>query len=86
MVHGEIEDSRVQAPVTPQPVTWTQLAISGAQQARCAHLRSGLIKGQVVTKVREADQDDYVLNSNGHLFTTIYRELGQDQPRFRFRP
>ena len=73
MVHGEIEDSHVQAPVTPQPVTWTQLAIWGANK-RDAHIYDLVsIKGQVVTEVREADQDEYVLNSNGHLFTTIYR-------------
>ena len=31
------------------------------------------IEGRVVTEVREAQQDEYVLASNGQLFSAIYR-------------
>jgi diguanylate cyclase (GGDEF)-like protein len=73
MTHGEIEDSHVQAPVTPQPVTWSQLATWG-DNMRDVHIYDLVsIEGQVVTEVRESGQDEYVLNSNGHMFSAIYR-------------
>ena len=66
LTNGTIQDSRVQAPITPQPATWRQLVSSG----NVFDLVS--IDGQVVTEVREAAQDEYVLVSDGQMFSAIY--------------
>jgi diguanylate cyclase (GGDEF)-like protein len=71
LTNGAIEDSRVQAPIAPQPATWHQLALSG----NVFDLVS--IEGQVVTEVREAAQDEYVLVSDGKMFSAIYRHPPQ---------
>jgi diguanylate cyclase (GGDEF)-like protein len=64
---GEFQQSPVYAPVTPQPATWEELASS-------KHLFNLVsIEGQVVTAIREASQDEYVLVSDGHMFSAIYR-------------
>jgi diguanylate cyclase (GGDEF)-like protein len=67
LTNGAIQDSHVQAPVTPSPATWRQLALSG----NVFDLVS--IEGQVVTEVREASQDEYVLTSDGQVFSAIFR-------------
>jgi diguanylate cyclase (GGDEF)-like protein len=67
LTRGEIQDSQVQASVTPIPATWRQLARSN----RVFDLVS--TEGQVVTAIREGAQDEYVLVSEGHLFSAIYR-------------
>ena len=66
---SEIQDHQVQAPIEPQPVVWHQLASSG----HVFDLVS--IEGQVVMEVREASQDEYVLVSDGYLFSAIYRHI-----------
>jgi diguanylate cyclase (GGDEF)-like protein len=64
---AEIKDSGVQAPVPPQPSTWTELTSS-------THLFDLVsIEGEVVTEVREGSQDEYVLRAEDKLFTAIYR-------------
>jgi len=64
---AEIQDSSVQAPITPRPATWQQLSSS-------EHIFDLVsIEGQVVMEARAAVQDEYVLLADGHLFTTIYR-------------
>jgi diguanylate cyclase (GGDEF)-like protein len=72
LTHGEIKDSRVQAPVAPLPVTWRQLAVS-SDQGGGHHYDLVSIEGQVVTEAREGAQDEYVLVSDGHPFSAIYR-------------
>ena len=72
LTHGEIKDSRVQAPVAPLPVTWRQLAVS-SDQGGGHHYDLVSIEGQVVTEAREGAQDEYVLGSDGHPFSAIYR-------------
>ncbi len=67
LTNGEIQDSRVPAPITPQPATWRQLSLSGSVFDLVS------IEGQVVTEVREAAQDEYVLVSDGQMFSAIYR-------------
>ena len=63
---GEIQDNQMAAPIEPQSVDWTDLASS-------RHLYDLVaIKGRVVAQVREASQDEYVLNSGGHLFSAVY--------------
>jgi diguanylate cyclase (GGDEF)-like protein len=67
LTNGAIWDSNLQAPVSPRPATWRQLALSG----NVFDLVS--IEGKVVTVVREAAQDEYVLVSDGQMFSAIYR-------------
>jgi diguanylate cyclase (GGDEF)-like protein len=64
---GEIRDSLSPAPIVPDPATWLQLSLS--------HNLFDLvsIEGKLVTEVREGTQDEYVLESDGKLFTAIYR-------------
>ena len=66
LARGEIQDSGVQTTVRPEIFTWEQLSSSG-------HIFDLVsIEGQVVTEIREASQDEYVLVSGGDLFTAIY--------------
>jgi diguanylate cyclase (GGDEF)-like protein len=67
LTNGEIYDSHVQAPVTPQPATWAKLVMSG----NVFDLVS--IEGQVVSEIREAGQDEYVLTADGQMFSAIFR-------------
>ena len=73
LTDGEVQDSHIRKPVTPQPATWRQLAFWSPSMAEGHQNDLVSIEGQVVTKVREAAQDEYVLTSDGRLFTAIYR-------------
>jgi diguanylate cyclase (GGDEF)-like protein len=74
LVHGEIRDTLTRAPVTPTPATWETLTPRGnAVPGHHDDLVS--IEGQVVTQVRESSQDEYVLSTDGKLFSAIYRHL-----------
>ncbi|MGA2673960.1 MAG: GGDEF domain-containing protein [Terracidiphilus sp.] len=73
LTDGEIKDSQIQAPVTPQPATWRQLAYWSNNRPDGHQNDLVSIEGQVVTEVREASQDEYVLASDGRLFTAVYR-------------
>jgi len=52
--------------------TWRQLGFWSANRADGHQNDLVSIEGQVVTWVREATQDEYVLDSDGRLFTAIY--------------
>jgi diguanylate cyclase (GGDEF)-like protein len=67
LTNGEIEDSHVQAPVAAQPSTWRRLSASG----NVFDLVS--IEGVIVTEVPEAAQDEYILLSDGQLFSALVR-------------
>jgi hypothetical protein len=69
LTHGEIEDSLVRAPITPLPATWRQLAFWSANKPEGHQYDLVSIEGQVVTEVRGAAQDEYVLSADGQLFT-----------------
>jgi diguanylate cyclase (GGDEF)-like protein len=72
--YAEIQDLNVRAPVQPRPVDWAELASS----RRVYDLVS--IQGKVVTAVREAAQDEYVLVADGQLFSAILRhQLSSNQ-------
>jgi diguanylate cyclase (GGDEF)-like protein len=71
LTNGEIYDSHAQAPVTPQPATWGKLVLSG----NVFDLVS--IEGQVVSEIREAAQDEYVLSADGQMFSAILRHPPQ---------
>ncbi|MGA8669779.1 MAG: GGDEF domain-containing protein [Terracidiphilus sp.] len=67
LASAEIQDSGKPAPVTPKPVTWEQLSTSKDLFDLVT------IDGLVVAEVRGAAQDEYVLDSNGDLFSAIYK-------------
>ena len=70
--HGEIHETSARAPLTPSLFTWHQLALGGNDgQSHSFDLVS--MEGQVVTEVRQATQDEYVLDSDGHLLSAIIR-------------
>ena len=66
MTLGEIWDTGVQAPITPRPVTEAELA-AGTYEFDLVS-----IEGQVLTSVRQAAQDEYVLVNGGHVFSAVY--------------
>jgi len=72
LTDGEIQDSLSPAPIAPQPATWRQLAFWSNNEP-VGHLYDLVsTEGYVVTEVREALQDEYVLSSDGQLFTAIF--------------
>lgn len=75
LTRGQIRETPIQAPVSPSLLTWRQLALGGNEgHSRVFDLVS--VEGQVVTEVRQATQDEYVLNSDGHLLSAIIRHPG----------
>ena len=72
LAHGEIRDSLTPAPITPLPATWDALTPRGFDFPG-HHNDLVSIEGQVVTKVREASQDEYVLAVGNNQFSAIYR-------------
>jgi diguanylate cyclase (GGDEF)-like protein len=73
LTDGEIQDSHIFKPVSPQPATWRQLAFWSSNTPDGHQNDLVSIEGRVVTQVREASQDEYVVSSDGRLFTAIYR-------------
>jgi diguanylate cyclase (GGDEF)-like protein len=64
---GEVQELPAYTPTPPIQVTWRQLTSSN-------HIFDLVsIEGQVVTEVREASQDEYVLAADGQVFSAIYR-------------
>jgi diguanylate cyclase (GGDEF)-like protein len=75
LTHGEVHETAALAPVTPRLFTWSQLAHGGNDgHSHVFDLVS--VDGQVVTEVRQATQDEYVLDSDGHLLSAIIRHPG----------
>jgi diguanylate cyclase (GGDEF)-like protein len=64
---GEITESQERAPITPTPVSWPEL-VSGTKAFDLVSF-----EGRVLVAVRATAQDEYVLVSDGHLFSVIYR-------------
>jgi len=72
LTRSEVKDSLVQSPVSPALFTWRQLALGGNDgHSHVFDLVS--VEGEVVAEVRQATQDEYVLASDGHLFSAILR-------------
>lgn len=67
LTRAELRESGTQAPVTPLPSSWNGLS----QSHNIFDLVS--ITGRVVTDVREFGQDEYVIVSDGRLFSAILR-------------
>ena len=75
LTRAEVQESPMPASVSPSLYTWRQLAQGGnVGHSRVFDLVS--VEGQVVTEVRQATQDEYVLNSDGHLLSAIIRHPG----------
>jgi diguanylate cyclase (GGDEF)-like protein len=72
LTDSDFQDSHVFQPITPQLATWHQLGFWSLNRAE-GHLYDLVsIEGQVVTEVREATQDEYVLTADGRVFSAIY--------------
>ncbi len=67
LTRAVVHDTNVQAPVAPIAANWQKLASSG----NIFDLVS--IEGSLLMEAREATQDEYVVVSDGHLFSAIYR-------------
>ena len=66
LTSGEVKDTELSAPIQPLSASWEQLSASG----NIFDLVS--VEGKLVTAVREATQDEYVLTVDGHLFSAVY--------------
>jgi diguanylate cyclase (GGDEF)-like protein len=78
--YAEVQDSHIQAPVTPQSGTWRQLAFWGRSILGGHQDDLVSIEGRVLTEVREAEQDEYVLTAEGRIFTAIYHHPPEPKP------
>lgn len=69
---GEIWDSKISSPIAPRPSTWRQLAVwnSGDPDGHQNDLVS--FEGTLAAAMREDFQDEFVLASDGKLFTAVY--------------
>jgi diguanylate cyclase (GGDEF)-like protein len=67
LARGEILDSHIQAPIAPLATTRKELA----QSHHIIDLVT--VEGQVVSAARGATQDEYLLTTDGQIFTAIYR-------------
>jgi diguanylate cyclase (GGDEF)-like protein len=73
LTDSDFQDSHLFQPIAPQLATWSQLGFWSLNKAE-GHLYDLVsIEGQVVTEVREATQDEYVLNADGRIFSAIFR-------------
>ena len=88
LTDGEIEDTDIRWPITPQPATWQELALWSSSKP-IGH-RNDLVstEGQVVGEVRMASQDEYVLSADGRLFSAIFHHprTASDIPSMRQIP
>jgi diguanylate cyclase (GGDEF)-like protein len=73
LLDGEVRDTNVFDPAQPATATWRQLSSwnSGDPDGHQSDLVS--FEGQLVASVRTGSEDDFVLSSDGRLFTAIYR-------------
>jgi diguanylate cyclase (GGDEF)-like protein len=82
LVHGEVRDSLIRAPIIPLPANWETLTPRGYDSPG-HHNDLVSIEGQVVTEVHEASQDEFVLAIGGKQFSAIYRHPDGPVPASR---
>jgi diguanylate cyclase (GGDEF)-like protein len=70
---AEVKDTGIFAPIPPITASWHDLAFWSSNSPIGHQQDLVSIEGEVVTEVREASQDEYVLSVNGQLFTALYR-------------
>ncbi len=80
LVHAEIRDSGVKAPIQPHLDTWEQIGFWAGSTPGGHEYDLVSTEGRVVTEVREAAQDEYVLTSGKSLFTAIYHHPPRSMP------
>ncbi len=79
LARSEVQDTHVSAPIAPFSASWKLLTLNDTNHF--GHVYDLVsIEGQVVTEAREALQDQYVLMSDGHLVTAIYRRADEANP------
>ncbi len=71
LTHSEVVDHLTQAPVAPALLTAKELA-SGGNTARGHNFDLVAVEGEVITEVRQASEDDYLVSSDGRLFSAIF--------------
>lgn len=75
LTRSEVRDSGIPALVPAPLYTWRELAQGG--NTRHGHMYDLVsIEGKVVTEVRQATQDEYVLATDGHLISAIFQHPG----------
>lgn len=75
LTQSEVRDDVVKAPIAPVLYRWKDLSVGGNEGL--SHVFDLVsIEGQVLTEVRQATQDEYVLQGDGHLFSAILRHPG----------
>jgi diguanylate cyclase (GGDEF)-like protein len=75
LTQSEVRDDLVKAPIAPVLYRWKDLSVGGNEGL--SHVFDLVsIEGRVVTEVRQATQDEYVLQGDGHLFSAILRHPG----------
>jgi diguanylate cyclase (GGDEF)-like protein len=72
LTHSEIRDTGQEAAIVPALFSWRDLALGG-NKGRSHIFDLVSIEGKVVAEVRQATQDEYVLETGGHLFSAILR-------------
>ncbi len=77
LTRSEIRDSGIQAPIVPALSGWRDLALGG-NKSRSHIFDLVTIEGKVVAEVRQATQDEYVLQTDGHLFSAVLRHPGSN--------
>jgi diguanylate cyclase (GGDEF)-like protein len=75
LTHAEVTEGRTSNPIPPLVTNWKDLS-SGKHVFDLVSLQ-----GRLVRAVREAEQDEYVLESDGHLFSAIYSHPSTDDER-----
>ena len=88
LADGEIQSTGQYSPLKPKQASWEQLAFWSSSRPDGHQNDLVSIDGEVVTDVREATQDLYVVESDGRLFTAIYRHPRESSvlPRMRQVP
>ncbi|MGA2049597.1 MAG: GGDEF domain-containing protein [Terracidiphilus sp.] len=77
---AEIKDTGIYAPIAPLTASWRDLAFWSSNSPIGHQQDLVSTEGEVVTEVREASQDEYVLSVNGQLFTAIYHHPPAGSP------
>jgi diguanylate cyclase (GGDEF)-like protein len=73
LVDADVRDTQVYAAVTPRPSSWRELGFWSSNSPDGHQYDLVSIEGQVITEVREAARDEYVLAADGKLFTATLR-------------
>jgi diguanylate cyclase (GGDEF)-like protein len=75
LTRSQVQDSGTPSRLRPAVSTWGDLA-KGGNSSRGHEYDLVSIEGEVIADVRQATQDEYLLEANGHLVSAIYRHPG----------